>query len=190
MSWPPAEALIDGAVVPIRRRPGRAPSSCKASGLFQCGSAGICSVFAAAATALVTPHPIAATSHFGSQRVFLLFWPRTRGRSSQGPRSTTLARSLSAHYQSAEIRMVNARDLFERVLDGIDSSLSARLILVRGAAADANPTDMYLALGHDRQSASESNDSGNQRKSWYHAPFEILAVSQFLNAASGKRKSC
>src|SRR5262249_26275856 len=80
--------------------------------------------------------------------------------------------------------------LFERVLDGIESSLSARLILVGGAAADADPTDMHLALGHDRQSASESNDSGNQCKSWYHAPFEILAVGQFLNAARGKRKSC
>jgi hypothetical protein len=57
------------------------------------------------------------------------------------------------------MRMANARHLFERVLDGIESSLSARLILVGGAAADADPTDMHLALGHDRQSASESNDA-------------------------------
>ena len=86
--------------------------------------------------------------------------------------------------------MAKARHLFERVLDGIESSLSARLILVGGAAADADPTDMHLALGHDWQSASESNDSGNQCKSWYHAAFEILAAGQFLNAASRKRKSC
>src|SRR6516164_11428276 len=82
------------------------------------------------------------------------------------------------------MQMAKARHLFERVLDGIESSLSARLVLVGGAAADTDPTDMHLALGHDRQSASESNDSGNQRKSWYHAPFEILTIGQFLNAAS------
>ena len=64
--------------------------------------------------------------------------------------------------------MANARHLFEKVLDGIKSSLSARLILVGGAAADADPTDMHLALSHNRQSTSESNNSGNQRKSWYH----------------------
>ena len=46
--------------------------------------------------------------------------------------------------------MAKARHLFERVLDGIESSLSARLVLVGGAAADADPTDMGLALGHDR----------------------------------------
>jgi hypothetical protein len=56
--------------------------------------------------------------------------------------------------------------------------LSARLILVGGAAADADPTDMHLALSHNRQSTSERNDSGNQRKSWYHTSFEILAVSR------------
>ena len=53
--------------------------------------------------------------------------------------------------------MANARHLFERVLDGIKSSLSARLILVGGAAADADPTDMHLALSHNRQSTSESD---------------------------------
>ena len=55
----------------------------------------------------------------------------------------------------------NAWHLFESVLDGIKPSLSARLILVGGAAADADPTDMHLALSHDRQSTRESNDSGN-----------------------------
>ena len=43
--------------------------------------------------------------------------------------------------------MANAPSVFqEEVLDGIKSSLSARLILVGGAAADADPTDMHLAL--------------------------------------------
>ena len=79
----------------------------------------------------------------------------------QRPRSSTLACCLPPHYQSAEMRMANARHLFEGVLDGIKSSLSARLILVGGAAADADPTDMHLALSHNRQSTSESNDSGN-----------------------------
>jgi hypothetical protein len=58
-------------------------------------------------------------------------------------------------------RKCAARHLFERLLNGIKSSLSARLILVGGAAADADPTDMRLALSHNRQSTSESNDSGN-----------------------------
>ena len=38
--------------------------------------------------------------------------------------------------------LATAWHLFERVLNGIKSSLSARLILVGGAAADADPTDM------------------------------------------------
>src|SRR4029077_12685124 len=79
--------------------------------------------------------------------------------------------------------------LFEGVFDGIDSSLSAHLILVGGAAADADPADMHLVLGHNRQSASERNDSRNQRKPWHHAPLEILAVGELLNTASGERKS-
>ena len=86
--------------------------------------------------------------------------------------------------------LANAWCLFERVLDGIKPSLSARLILVGGAAADADATDMHFALSHDRQSTCESNDSGDQRQTGYHAPFEILTIGQFLNAASGKRKSC
>src|SRR6476661_6290674 len=77
---------------------------------------------------------------------FLLFRPRTRGRLLQRSRSTTLARLLPPHYHTRGMRMANARHLFERVLDGIKSSLSARLILIGGAAADADPTDMFPRL--------------------------------------------
>jgi hypothetical protein len=34
---------------------------------------------------------------------------------------------------------------------------------------------MHLVLSHNRQSASERNDSRNQRKAWYHAALEIFA---------------
>ena len=67
--------------------------------------------------------------------------------------------------------MANARHLFERVLDGIKSSLSARLILIGGAAADADPTDMHLALGHDWQSASELGNRPRHHREGDHFHF-------------------
>src|SRR5262245_51062058 len=50
-------------------------------------------------------------------------------------------------------RRHRGQPLFERVFDGIDAGLSARLVLIRGAAADADTTDMHLVVGHDRQAA-------------------------------------
>ena len=73
--------------------------------------------------------------------------------------------------------------LLERVLGGIEADLGARLILIGGAAADADAADLHLVRGHDRQSAGKCDDAGDLRYAWHHASLEILSVGQLLHKA-------
>jgi hypothetical protein len=51
--------------------------------------------------------------------------------------------------------------LFERVFDRVDAGLRAGLVLVRGAAADADAADLDLVVCHDRQAAGKGNNAGH-----------------------------
>src|SRR4026207_196850 len=77
------------------------------------------------------------------------------------------------------------RALIQRILDGIESRLRTFLVLVGGAAADANPADVDFVRGHDRQAARNRNGSRHLCDARHGAALEILAVGKFLDEAGG-----
>src|SRR6185312_4149205 len=60
-------------------------------------------------------------------------------------------------------------------LYGVDPGLGALLVLVRRAAADANPTDLHLVCGHDGKAPCKRDDAGKIGHAGHHAGLAVLA---------------
>src|SRR5690348_4686889 len=83
-----------------------------------------------------------------------------------------------------------AKRLLKVVLHSIQGGLGALFILVRRTAAHADPTDLDLVRGHDRQPASEGNDTRDIGNPWHHPGFALLSERQFPEESSWEREVC